>query len=251
MSFRPCLVIPTYNNPATIGAVVKAAREHLQDILVVDDGSDAAGRDAVAELGATGLAVVHHRPQNGGKGAAVKTGIRLARELGFSHVLQIDGDGQHTLGDIPRFLEQARLNPDALILGQPRFDSSAPRARLWGRKLTHLWVHIETGGKVIAEPMCGYRVYPVAAALAVMPASNRMDFDPEIAVRMVWHGVKVVNLETDVRYLTAEEGGVSHFQMGWDNVRITWMHIRLVVGAILLLITGHTLRGKTWRTRIG
>ena len=64
-----------------------------------------------------------------------------------------------------------------------------------------------------------------------------MDFDPEIAVRMVWAGVPVINLATKVRYLTAEEGGVSHFQLFHDNVRISWMHTRLVVLGILQLLT--------------
>jgi len=251
MSFRPCLVIPTYNNPATIGNVVHQAYDYIRDIIVVDDGSSAEGREATEHLAEQGKAQVFHREHNGGKGAAVKSGIALAAQKGFTHVVQIDGDGQHNLSDIPRFVEQARLCPDALILGQPAFDTSAPFARVWGRKLTNFWVHIETAGRVIGDPMCGFRVYPVAAALAVLPAANRMDFDPEIAVRLVWHGVKVLNLQTSVRYLTAEQGGVSHFQMGWDNVRITWMHTRLVFGALWRLLTGRRLRSEAWRALTG
>jgi hypothetical protein len=111
------------------------------------------------------------------------------------------------------------------------FDASIPAARLWGRKLTNFWVHIETGGRVIRDPMCGFRVYPMAAALAALPRADRMDFDPEIAVRLVWAGLPVINLPTRVRYLTAAEGGVSHFQLFRDNVRISWMHTRLVFAA--------------------
>lgn len=242
MSFRPCLVIPTYNNPATIGRVVNEARQHIEDIIVVDDGSVPSALEVVRRVGSQGLAHIHYQFRNGGKGAAVKTGIRLASERGFSHVLQIDADGQHDLDDIPRFLAHSRANPAHLILGQPKFDQSAPRARLWGRQFTNFWVRLETGGRVIADPMCGFRVYPVAAALAVLPRANRMDFDPEIAVRMVWRGVQVANLATNVRYLSVEEGGVSHFQMGWDNVRISWMHTRLVVEALWRVATGKKLR---------
>lgn len=251
MSFRPCLVIPTYNNPATIGKVVTEAHQHIRDIIVVNDGSAAPGREATLALEEQGLAEVIHREVNGGKGAAVKSGIARALQRGFTHVLQIDGDGQHNLSDIPRFLEAAQASSDALILGQPKFDHTVPKARLWGRKLTNFWVHIETAGRVIADPMCGFRVYPVAAAAAVLPAANRMDFDPEVAVRLVWHGVPVVNLQTSVRYLTAEEGGVSHFAMGRDNARISWMHTRLVVGALWRLLRGRKLRSGTWRALTG
>lgn len=251
MSFRPCVVIPTYNNPATIGAVVKQARAHIPDVLVVDDGSREEGRAAVAALAEQGLAQVHHRAHNGGKGAAVKTGIRLAFEQGFTHVLQIDGDGQHTVSDMPLLLAEAKAHPHALILGRPLFDASAPKARLWGRKLTNFWVHVETGGRVILDPMCGFRVYPVHAVMAVLPAADRMDFDPEVAVRLVWHGLAVRHVDTRVRYLRADEGGVSHFQMGRDNLRITWMHTRLVFGAVWRLLTLRKLRSHTWNVRAG
>lgn len=237
MNFRPCVVIPTYNNPATIAKVVHEVRAFVPDVIVVDDGSGPAAHAVTTALANAGHARVVHRAANGGKGAAVKTGINVAAQAGFTHVLQVDGDGQHTLADVPVFVEQARACPDALVLGQPQFDATAPKARLWGRKLTNFWVHIETAGRVIADPMCGFRVYPVAAALAVMPRAQRMDFDPEIAVRLVWHGVRVVNIPTKVRYLRAEDGGVSHFQMGRDNVRISWMHTRLVTMGIVLLLT--------------
>ncbi|MDX2019517.1 MAG: glycosyltransferase family 2 protein [Deltaproteobacteria bacterium] len=251
MSFRPCVVIPTYNNPATIAKVVNEARTFVTDVIVVDDGSGTAGREATAALANGGIAQVIHRAANGGKGAAVKTGIAAAAQQGFTHVLQVDADGQHNLADVPRFLEQARAQPEALILGEPRFDATAPKARLWGRKLTNFWVHIETAGRVIADPMCGFRVYPVAAAMAVLPRAQRMDFDPEVAVRLVWQGLRVVNVPTSVRYLSAAEGGVSHFQMGRDNLRISWMHTRLVFGALVRLLTGRKLRSEAWRALRG
>lgn len=247
MSFRPCVIIPTYNNPATIRAVVEECRRHVPDVIVVDDGSAEAGRDAVRALGAAGLARVDHRASNGGKGAAVKTGLRLAANAGFTHALQVDADGQHTLDDIPRFLEAARAEPAAAILGAPRFDDTAPLGRRIGRLITIFWVHVETIGRVIEDPMCGFRVYPVEPTLASLPAADFMDFDPELAVRLVWHGVPIVNLATRVRYLSADEGGVSNFHMVRDNIRISWMHTRLVCIALLRLLTGRH-RGKSrWR----
>lgn len=230
--FRPCVVIPTYNNPATIRSVVERVREHLAAVIVVDDGSDTAGRDAVAELGQAGLAHVVHRQQNGGKGAAVKTGFQAAHDLGYTHVLQVDADGQHNLSDIPEFLKASQNRPEALILGAPVYDETAPRSRLIGRQITLFWTNFETHGRVIHDPMCGFRVYPVRAVLRLRKLGERMDFDIEIAVRLVWLGVAVVNLPTRVRYLGADEGGVSHFDMLWDNVRISWLHTRLSIYAM-------------------
>jgi polyprenyl-phospho-N-acetylgalactosaminyl synthase len=231
--FRPCVIIPTYDNPHTIAQVVASAREHLTDIIVVDDGSAEPTQRALADIAARGDAHVIRRPHNGGKGAAVKTGFALALERGFTHALQIDADGQHCSADIPRFLEVARAAPDTLILGAPQFSTDAPKARLWGRLISVAFVHLETRARVITDPLCGYRLYPLAAAAACAPRSDHMEFDPEIAVRMVWRGVPVHNLSTPVRYVSRAAGGVSHFKLFRDNVRISLMHSRLMCRMIM------------------
>jgi polyprenyl-phospho-N-acetylgalactosaminyl synthase len=241
-AFAPCILIPTYDNPATIRQVVESVRAHLPHVVVVDDGSDTPARDIIAALHAEGLAHVHRQAVNGGKGAAVKAGFGVAASLGYTHALQVDADGQHSLEDIPRFLAAAAAEPGSIILGSPQFDASAPRARLLGRQLTIVWTHVETGGKVIEDPMCGFRVYPLAAALACAPRANRMDFDPEIAVRWVWSGLPVRNLPTRVRYISREQGGVSHFRLVRDNVRISWMHTRLVLGFLWRWLVGRRPR---------
>lgn len=225
--FRPCALIPTYDNPQTVRDVVLRVRAHLPEVVVIDDASGAAGRLAVEALGAEGLAHVRRREHNGGKGAAVKTGFEFAHELGYTHALQVDADGQHDLLDIPQFLAQARERPEALILGAPIYDATAPRGRLIARKITLFWTDFEAGRGVIADPMCGFRVYPLAPALALGRTGDRMDFDIEVAVRLVWAGVPVVNLPTRVRYIGREEGGVSHFRVFGDNVKIGWLHTRL------------------------
>jgi len=234
MQFLPCVVIQTYDNAATLEDVVVAVREKIPHVIVIDDGSGVRGRAAAAELGRRNLAHVVHRDLNGGKGAAVKTGFEVARSLGYSHVVQVDADGQHDLADLQHFLDTAREEPAALVLGCPLFDASAPRGRVIGRQITRFWTNLETGGRAITDPMCGFRVYPLEAALkASRGTGNRMDFDIEIAVRMVWNGVATLNLPTKVRYF---QGGISHFHMFEDNVRISWMHTRLVVRAILRLL---------------
>lgn len=231
--FRPCLLIPTYDNVATLRSVVERVRVHLPHVVVVDDGSAAPTRALVETLAKEGLVHAVHRPRNGGKGAAVKTGFDAAAALGYTHALQVDADGQHALEDIPRFLEAARSAPSALVLGAPRFDATAPRARRIGRRITQFWTNLETGRRIIDDPMCGFRVYPLAMARRVSAWGDAMDFDPEIAVRMVWAGVPIVNLPTEVRYLRPDEGGLSHFRMLRDNLLIAWMHTRLMTRRIV------------------
>jgi glycosyltransferase involved in cell wall biosynthesis len=233
-----CAIIPTYNNPDTVRRVVEGVRAHLQSVIVVDDGSAPAGRDAVAGLGRDGLAHSIHRHENGGKGAAVKTGLESARDLGFTHALQVDADGQHALEDVPRMLEASARNPEALVLAAPLFDESAPRVRRIARKITTFWTNLETGGRVIADPMCGFRIYPVRDALATQTRADAMDFDPEIAVRLVWAGVPVINVPTLVRYVA---GGVSSFRPLRDNVLISWMHSRLMTRRCMSLVFGRRL----------
>jgi glycosyltransferase involved in cell wall biosynthesis len=232
-AFRPCIVIPTFDNPMTIERVVRAVREHCADLIVVDDGSGAEAKARIDAIERADLAHVQRRAHNGGKGAAVKDGLRKAAELGFTHALQVDADGQHDLRDIPRFLEAAERAPSHMVLGQPRFDESVPRARLYGRRISIFWAAVETFGDRVGDPLCGFRVYPVREALAANARGDRMDFDPEIVVRMAWRGVPVTKLETRVRYIAAEDGGVSHFEAFWDNARISSAHTRLVCEALV------------------
>jgi glycosyltransferase involved in cell wall biosynthesis len=234
---RIAALIPTFDNPQTIAAVVEAVRAFVPDVLVVDDGSAEPGRQAVAALEREGLASVVHRSRNGGKGAAVKTGLRALYERGFTHALQIDADGQHDVRDIPRFLSAAQKHPSALITGMPEFDESAPASRVVGRQITRFWTNVETLGRVITDPMCGFRVYPIDKALTVNVRGDAMDFDPEIAVAIAWEGAPVLNLATRVRYLGKAEGGVSHFRLWRDNALISWMHTRQVCALLVRLLT--------------
>jgi glycosyltransferase involved in cell wall biosynthesis len=230
---KTCAVIPTYDNPLTIARVVAAVGRHVGDVLVVDDGSGEAARGALDDLARQGAARVIRRDRNGGKGAAVKTGLRAAQELGFSHALQIDADGQHDTADIPRFLTHAAERPEAAVLGHPVFDATMPPGRRAAHALTNFMVFLQTGGRFIVDPQCGFRVYPIDAALAVRPGGDRMNFDIEIAVRLHWAGVPIVNVPTGVRYLTAADGGTSHFRPVRDNVAISWMHARLLFTSVL------------------
>lgn len=241
MSPRYCAIIPTYDNPATVAQVAARVREHIEDVIVVDDGSAPPGRAAVQALGDSGVVSVHFREHNGGKGAAVLTGLELAHERGFTHAIQIDADGQHDTADIPRLLAASRAAQAALVLGQPVFDDSAPKSRRRARKITHVLCAIEAGTLRLGDPLCGFRVYPIAVSLAARPRGRKMDFDPEVAVKLWWSKTPIVHVLVKVRYFSAAEGGVSHYQLVRDTARIGWMHVRLCTWA--------ALRALTWPVR--
>lgn len=237
MSFRPCIVIPTYNNPLTIRGVVEEARTVLADVIVVDDGGDEGAKAVLQRIEEDGLAQVVYRARNGGKGAAVKSGFTAARAAGFTHALQIDGDGQHDLDVLPEFLERARLSPTALVIAYPSYNETVPKHRLIARKFTNFWVNLEVGGEgIVYDAMVGVRVYPLDIVEQLPVRGNRMDFDVEIAVRYAWSGFPIQNLPVPVRYLAEEEGGVSHFRVFEDNLRFSLLHSRLCMTRMWLLL---------------
>lgn len=228
---KVCILIPIYNNKDTIAAVVDQVRVFKLPILIVNDGSNVETQAVLERLVADDVAVVN-LAQNGGKGMAVKTGLIHAHRQGYSHALQIDADGQHQSEDIPKFLAAAEANPKALVLGRPVFSDDVPAARLHGRKLSVWLVWLQTLSRAIADPLFGFRVYPLASAVNVIDRfliGNRMDFDPEIAVKLYWVGCPVVNIPSPVSY---PEGGLSSFRMVRDNIRISLMHTRLVLGML-------------------
>lgn len=248
---KACIVIPYYNHGGAIEQVVASLRSLGLPCRVVDDGSDAPSREALARVleSERNWVQVTRLAKNQGKGAAVRAGCEAALAEGFTHVVQIDADGQHQPSDVPRLLEIARRQPDALVSGQAVYDASVPRARLYGRYLTHVWVWINTLSFEIKDSMCGLRVYPLAATCAVWRSQyvgRRMDFDTEIMVRLSWRGVPIVNVPTHVTY---PADGVSHFRMLKDNVFISFMHARLLVGMLLRLplILGRRVARKLTR----
>jgi polyprenyl-phospho-N-acetylgalactosaminyl synthase len=230
-----CGLVPVYNNPLTISKVVKDLQRTIKHVIIVDDGSNDVTRAAIEQLADADRAHLHvqHLPVNRGKGAAVKAGLQHALELGFSHALQVDADGQHDLGDVPQFLACMHNSPDALILGAPVFGNDIPALRKYGRKLTVLMIALEAGTLKLPDAMCGFRIYPVAAICALSTLCMRMCFDPEIMIRAHWAGIPIQAVPTRVRYLSAEEGGVSHFRGVHDNILNVGLHTCLVLQAPL------------------
>jgi glycosyltransferase involved in cell wall biosynthesis len=231
-----CFLIPIYDHGSTIRALVTALSPYGVPIYVIDDGSHDATRAELLEIKKDfSLVRLSRLPVNSGKGAAVMHGMRHARADGMTHALQIDADGQHDTRDVPRFLARGAERPEALLVGQPIFDASVPKARLYGRALTNFWVCVETLSLAIKDTQCGFRLYPLAAACALMDEvafPRRMDFDIAIVVHLAWRGVPMENLPTRVAY---PAGGVSHFDLVRDNLRISLIHTLLVLGMLLRL----------------
>jgi glycosyltransferase involved in cell wall biosynthesis len=232
------VLIPTYNTgTALLQSTVRSALAQCQDVWVVVDGSTDGSAEALDgwEAEFPGLRVLKTSP-NHGKGAAVLHGTRAASEAGFTHVLTMDADGQHPAVRIGDFVKLAGLYPEALLLGRPEFGKEAPQIRVQGRKLSNAWCNIETLCWGIGDSLFGMRVYPVEALLRAFASTSfarRFDFDTEIAVRIAWQGVPILNVPTPVRYLSKEEGGVSQFRYLRDNALLTWMHARLLCGFAL------------------
>lgn len=232
-AFRLCAVIPTFNHHLVLSDII--ARFAAQDVpvIIVDDGSgpEAAERITFACHGVAAAECLRHET-NQGKGAAVVSGLSRAAERGFSHAIQIDADGQHDMARLDALIAAARDNPEAIVLGQPKFDATIPRSRKFGRWLTHVLVFINTMSFEIKDSMCGFRVYPIAEILPLARgevSGRHMEFDPEILVRSHWRGIPFVRIPVDVTY-PAEN--LSNFDLRRDNARIAAMHARSFFGML-------------------
>jgi hypothetical protein len=233
------VLIPSYNPGPRVFETVRDARAHWNPVWVVVDGSTDGSTAKLAELAMTdsGLRVLT-LARNCGKGAAVLHGAKVAQAAGYTHVLTMDSDGQHPATHIEAFMAASQAEPTALILGDPRFDASAPAVRVQGRKLSNFFANLETLWCGIHDSLFGFRVYPLEPMLRIFRRQlwmRRFDFDAEIAVRLCWRGLRPRNLPAPVRYFAPGNGGVSHFHYGRDNALLSWMHLRLLVGFFLRL----------------
>lgn len=231
--FKPLILIPVYNHPHCLEGIVAYCREHDWPVLMVDDGSNAETKAAIAKVASRFDRVfVETLAQNGGKGAAVMAGIQWAQKEDYSHTMQLDADGQQNIDRTAEFLDLAQKQPNALINGYPVYDETVPASRKWGRKLTNFWVAINTLSLAFKDTMCGFRVYPVDATLDAVgnidTLGKRMQFDPEIAVRLHWGGIRTVNAPVEVTYPI---DGISHFR-AIENWNLSKMHCRCFFGML-------------------
>jgi len=229
---RACAIIPSYNHDQAVPGIVERLRALGLAILIVDDGSAEPARQALAALHAPDRGVrVMRLASNGGKGHAVLAGFRQALTEGYTHLAQVDADGQHDLAALPEMLALAAQHPDSVVAGYAVYDTSAPLGRVVGRWITHVCVWGETLSFAIRDSMCGLRIYPSAAVARLLDRrvriGQRMDFDTEILVRLHRSGTPVINHAVRVTY---PPGNTSNFDMWRDNLRISAMHTRLLLG---------------------
>lgn len=221
------VLIPSYNAGRLLQETVQAALAAWAPVWVVDDGST----DGSAARLPDGVRVIP-RAANGGKGAAVQDGAAAAVQAGFTHALVMDADGQHPAGCIPAFMAASEADPKAMVLGQPEFGPDAPWVRVQGRRLSNLLANRAAPG--IGDALFGFRVYPLHPLLRVLesgPDLRGFDFDPGAAVRLAWAGTRPVRMPAPVRYPAPDQGGVSHFRYGRDNLLLAGLHLRLLAQA--------------------
>ena len=230
------VLLPSYNSGPQLLETMRAALAWWRPVWVVVDASTDGSEHAALRLAETepGLRVIV-RSENGGKGAAVLDGLRLALAEGFQHALVMDADGQHPADRIVEFMRLADENPRTLVLGVPQFGPEAPKARVYGRLGGNTFAEIETLWGGIRDSLFGFRVYPVEDTVRLMDnirTARRFDFDTEVAVRLYWQGYRTLNVPVAVRYLSRQEGGVSCFRYLPDNLLLVKTHLRLLLGML-------------------
>lgn len=235
---RGCVLIPSYNTGHLLETTVRDVLRQWSPVIVVLDGSDDGSGDFLSDLARENKGLhLMTRKVNGGKGAAILSGLELAEQLGMTHAAVFDADGQHATEDIPRFMAASRSHPEAMILGLPVFGPDAPAIRLWGRKIGNWWTNLSTLWGGIGDSLFGFRIYPVTRSLGILGGirgGRGFDFDTQLVIRLYWAGVPPLNIPTRVRYLPRESGGVTHFKYLRDNILLVRVHAGFFFRSILL-----------------
>jgi len=213
---RACVIVPTFNHGPTLAAVITGAMKY-GPVLVVDDGST--DKTAAVLAGIEGITVERHE-KNRGKGAALRTGFDRAREMGFTHAVTIDADGQHSPDDI-----ETLIDPDALVLGaRDLVAAGAGAGSRFGLKNSNFWTWIETGLR-LRDTQTGFRCYPLEPLQKLRLKENRYGFEIEVLVKAAWSGVEVKSVPVAVAY---PEDRVSHMRPVLDFLRIARLNTKLV-----------------------
>lgn len=230
-------LIPAYNCAGKIGGVVAGVGEHLPQVLVVDDGSsDGTG----AEAAAAGAEVITHG-QNAGKAAAVRSGLGVLLGRPVTHVLMLDGDGQHAPADIPAFLAAAAQGAE-LVLGNRLWNWRAiPAKRYWTNFLGTRALELMTGYP-LEDSQCGFRLVAASLLRRMRLVANRYAIDTEILVRCGKLRASFAHVPVQVIY----DGVVSHYRPLADTVHIVLSAVRFKVDEGDLRLD---LGPEVWRQR--
>lgn len=229
MQIKPVVIIPTYDNGKTVCQVIEDVGKYIRDIIVVDDGS----RDETAELlrGLAGITVVTHE-KNRGKGRALKSGFAKARELGFTHAITLDADGQHFPSDLPAFFRLISEHPQAIIVGSRDLRADGmPSKNTFANKFSNFWFRLYTG-IALPDTQTGFRAYPLSRLHGLHPLTSRYEAELELLIFAAWHNTPLVPLPVRVHY-PPESERVTHFRPVADFARITLLNTVLLFVSIL------------------
>jgi glycosyltransferase involved in cell wall biosynthesis/uncharacterized protein (DUF2062 family) len=234
---RLAVIVPVFNHGVTLRSVVQRILAIHPQIIVIDDGST--DLPTTSELSSEhplhGLPVSYLRhPKNLGKGAAIMTGVAEARRLGMTHIVTIDADGQHDPADLPKFVNAAENNPNAIFVGLRDFTApNIPFSSRFGRFFSNFWYKVHTGHD-IGDVQSGLRLYPLTVFGVITCTEKRYSFEVEILVRASWAGFTVKDVPISVFYPDKSQR-ISHFKPFVDNVLISWLNTRLTIRSIMPL----------------
>ena len=240
-SLECCVLIPTYNNSATLKRVIDELYTYTTNIIVVNDGST---DKTVQILQHYSSLQIINIPRNKGKGNALKTGFGVAFKNGYKYAISMDSDGQHFPDDLHIFLDALEshlpTDPDLLVIGSRKMDDpTVPDKSSIGNRFSSFWYWVETGIK-LQDTQCGYRLYPLAAINSLDLYTSRFELEIEVIVKAAWKGVKVINLPVKVLYDPNER--VTHFKPWQDVARITVLNIWFVFVAAFYIAPRNLLR---------
>jgi glycosyltransferase involved in cell wall biosynthesis len=228
-AYRVCVIIPTYNNAATLQQVIQDVSVYTNNIIVVNDGSSDNTPDILSQFPSVHL--ITYQP-NAGKGWALRQGFDAAVKLNYQYVITIDSDGQHFAYDLPAFINQLMVDQNAVIIGARNMNqSTVPGGSNFGNKFSNFWFKVETG-ITAPDTQSGYRLYPLEPIKKMHFFSKKYEFEIEVLVRLAWSGVKVVSVPVTV-YYAPKEARVSHFRPYKDFFRISVLNTLLVLIAFL------------------
>jgi len=221
------VVVPVYNCEPIVHSVIEDILKQTQlNVLVIDDGSIPSLEIRKDDR----LSLVSHK-ENRGKGFAIRTALTWAQENSYTHILCIDGDGQHRAEDISLLLKKCDETPEGIIIGSRIFDETVPGVSRFGRLFSNFWVQYQTGKK-LTDTQSGLRIYPIQHFQNLSFFTGRYDFEIEILVRGLWGGVPVDEVSVGVIYPSKEER-ISHFDKFWDNLRLTGLNVLLVAYSLV------------------
>jgi glycosyltransferase involved in cell wall biosynthesis len=228
-AYRVCVIIPTYNNAATLQKVIQDVSVYTSNIIVVNDGSSDNTPDILSQFPSVHL--ITYQP-NAGKGWALRQGFDAAVKLNYQYAISIDSDGQHFAYDLPAFINQLMVDQNAVIIGARNMNqSTVPGGSNFGNKFSNFWFKVETG-ITAPDTQSGYRLYPLEPIKKMHFFSKKYEFEIEVLVRLAWSGVKVVSVPVTV-YYAPKEARVSHFRPYKDFFRISVLNTLLVLIAFL------------------